>query len=904
MSRRKRMLEDLDQDIRDHIERETRDNIDRGMPPEEARYAALRKFGNARRTREDTRDVWSLRWLEELAQDLRFGLRMLRKSPGFTAVAILTLAFGIGANTAIFSSIDILVLRTLPVRDPQTLVLFQWSAQKESGATSISHFSSCPSEGTEASKSITECSVSYPTFERIRAASDVFSGAFAFIPAMSLVKVDGHVAQLGGLCVSGEFFETLESRAMLGRTLDPSDDVSGAEPVIVLSYPFWHAELADDPSIVGKTALINRQPFRIVGVTQQGFPKLDEGLPEDFWLPLAAQHLVSPMPISLTDPKSLSLQVIGRLKSGVTLRRAAAELNAIFVTDTTSGPDAIFRAGDAPQARLSVASTGLSSLRRIYTKPVLVLMTAVSLVLLLACANVAGLMVARSSARQKEMAVRNAIGAGRPRLIRQLLTESALLAAVGAALGILLAELGAKSLASSIGANWFFPIDIKAGIDSRVLSFTVITSAVVTILFGLMPALQGSRINIGAALKLGGAHLAGRHGESPRMGDVLVIVQVVISVLVLIGAGLMGRTAVNLVTANLGLRTRGVLIFQVNMNGIQDPGPSQFGKLNEQLEERLSGLPGVSSVGYSAMPPLSGIENSAEFGSGEDTPTRRLSAEVVSIGPGFLETLGVPLLAGRTFTRLDCESSEKPLPVIVNRSFARDLFGGKNPLGRIVTFGTDGPSAPSRWRVVGVADDGRYETIRANLGPTAFTPDKFGSPTFELRTEGDPGSLISSARSAVTQINPDLVLLRPMTLRDEIDRTIYRERLLAALSGLFGALALGLACIGLYGLVSYSVSRRTHEIGVRMALGAQRREVLWLTARTGLYLTILGLVAGLAIAGGLTRYLQSFLFGVPPVDPWTFGGIAVLLFVVAACACLLPARRAMRVDPMVALRHE
>jgi predicted permease len=896
---------ELDDEMRFHFERQVEKYIGQGMEREEARRRARLEFGGSESVKEECREARGIYWLEGVMQDARYGLRVLRKSPGFTIVAILTLALGIGANTAIFSLLDVLVLRLLPVRDPQALVLFQWSARKEPAAKSISYYTSCPSEGPASSlNSITECSVSYPMFERIRAARDVFAGVFAFVPAMTSVKVDDHIAQLGGLCVSGEFFETLEPRAALGRTLEPSDDVLGAEPVIVLSYPFWHSELADDPAIVGKTALINRQPFRIVGIAERKFPRLDEGLPQDFWLPLAAQPLISPIPVSRTDPMSLSLEVIGRLKSGVTSTRAAAELNAIFVANTTSGPEAIFRADDVPRAKLSTASTGLATLRRAYTKPVLVLMTAVGLVLLLACTNVAALMIARSSGRQKEMAVRNAIGAGRSRLIRQLLTESALLSAAGGVLGILFAELGARSLASSIGANWWFPIDIKADIDSRVLGFTVITSAVVTILFGLMPALRGSRVEIGSALKLGGGYSAGSHRESSRLGEVLVVVQVVVSVLVLVAAGLMSRTIVNLERVNTGFRTGSILTFQVNLNAIQDPSATRFEGLSEQLQERLSELPGVSSVGYSWMPPLNGIENSGEFGLDDATSSHHLSAEVVPVGPGFFETLGIRLLAGRTFTKLDFESTTKSLPIIVNRSFATNLFGFENPLGRIVTFGSDGPSEPTRWRIVGVVDDGRYETVRADLGPSAFTPDRFGSPTFELRTQGDPHSLISAARSAVAQVNSDLLFLRPMTLADEINRTIYQERLLAVLFGLFGALALGLACIGLYGQVSYSVARRTHEIGVRMALGAQRGEVLRLIARTGLLLTILGVVTGLAIAGGLTRFLESFLFGVRPVDAWTFGGITILMCVVAACACLAPARRAMRVDPMVALRHE
>ena len=900
---RKRKNEgDLDAEFRAHLEFLAEENIRRGMTPEEARRAARREFGSVEQAKESYRDQRSFPFVDNLLQDVRYGFRMLRKSPGFTAVAVLTLALGIGANTAIFSLINAVVLRSLPVPNPQQLVLLQWTARKVPNSNYFSRFGGCPSGSGRSSPSPTACSFSGPIFEQIRSMRDVFSGVLAFVRTNAAVHVDGRPGELRGMYVSGDFFSTLGARAAIGRTLNANDDLTGAEPVIVLSYRYWQSELGSDTSVLGKTATIDLKPFRIVGITGRDFPDFDPGVQLDFWMPLAAQPIVDPHAPSRTAADSLWLYVLARLKPDVTISRAETELNAIFVRSTTNGPAAIFKTDDAPRITLYSAAEGLASLRTEYARPLYVLMTAVGLILLLACANVAGLMLARSSARQKEMAVRNALGAPRLRIVRQLLTESLLLSAAGGALGILFAELAAKSLVAFLSANSDIPIQIDVGIDWHVLGFTLAVSTIVGILFGLAPALRGSLVDVAPILKLTGSHSGSMPRQSAHLGNILVVAQVMISILVLVGAGLLGRTVLNLERADAGFRTKNILVFNLDMTAsglaIDDPRCVQ---LNRKIQDRFAALPGVSSASYSELPMLSGGSFGSEYSLPGAPSSSSLSADLLPVGPGFFETMEIPLVAGRTFTRADFESSAKPQPVVVNQAFARALFGNSNPLGRVLT---EGESQTPDWQVIGVVGDTKYENIRKEIGATAFTPLKYRLSTFELRTQGDPKALVSLVREAVGQVNRDFLILQMVTQSEAIDRTIYQERLVATLSALFGLLALALACIGLYGLVAYGVVQRTHEIGVRIALGAAPQGVLKLVLRQGLKLATMGVAIGVIAAVALGRLMRSLLYEVSATDPATLVGVAILFLCVALAACWIPARRAMRVDPMVALRYE
>src|SRR3989440_569392 len=855
-------------------------------------------IGNEMHTQEKFYEAGRWFWWYHLRQDVRFGLRVLRKARGFTAVAFLTLALGIGANIAIFSLINAVALRLLPVANPQQLVLLQWTAHKKPNANYFAIFGGCPSGSGRSFSPPTACSFSYPMFDQIRSMRDIFSGALTFVRANAAVRVEGSPGKLWGMYVSGDFFSTLGAQAAVGRALNGNDDVSGAEPVIVLSYRYWQNELGGDKSVLGKTATVDLKPFRVVGITGRDFPDFDPGVPVDFWLPLAAESIVNPHAPSRTDANSLWLYVLARLKPEVTNSRAEAELNAMFISSTTSGPTALFKADDAPRLTLYRAAEGLASLRTAYAKPLYVLMTAVGLILLLACANVAGLMLTRSSARQKEMAVRNALGAPRVRIVRQLLTESLILSAAGGALGILFAVLAARSLVSFLSANSHVPLQIDVRIDWHVLGFTLAVATLVGILFGIAPALRGSRVDVAPIVKLSGGQSGTTTRQSAHLSNILVVAQVGISILVLVGAGLLGQTVLNLKSVDAGFKVGNLLLFGVDMTAtgfaIDDPRCDQ---LNQELQNRFAALSGVSSATYSAMPMLSGGIFGGEYNALGAPASSSVNADVLPIGPGFFETMKIPLVAGRTFTRADFESSAKPKPIVVNRSFAQTAFGSGDPLGRVLS--EDRSQTPD-WQIVGVVGDTKYENIRKGVEPTVFTPHKYRLSTFALRTEGDPKALASLVRDAVGQVNPNFFILQMMTQSEEIDRTIYQERLVATLSALFGMLALALACIGLYGLVAYGVARRTHEIGVRMALGARRHEILWLTSRLGLVLTVTGIVIGLGVAAGVTRYLQSLLYGVRPTDPWTFAYIAILLGCIATLGCYVPARRAMLVDPVVA----
>jgi predicted permease len=894
LRRRAQFESDLDDEMRAHIEARADDLVRSGLARDEAARRARIEFGCVEAHQEGVRESRRINWFEDLAQDLRFGLRMLRKSPGFTAVAVLTLALGIGANTAIFSIINAVALRLLPVHDPQQLVLLEWTARKKPTVHAFVRFGGCPGDSQRSASLVSGCSVSFPMFEQVRAAHDVFSGVFAFAVANKAIKIGDRPTQRRGMFVSGEFFSTLGAKTALGRPLNPSDDVPGATPVMVLSDHYWRTELNSDSAVIGKTALLDRQPFRIVGVTGYNFPELDAGTPIDFWLPLVYADTIAPRPTQ-TDGASLWLDVIGRLREGITQRRAEAEINARLIPNATTGPAPLFKASDEPRLLLPSAATGLASLRTVFGKPLFVLMTIVGLILLLTCANIAGLMLARASPRQKEIAVRRTLGAGRWRIIRQLLTESILLSAAGGALGILFARAAAKFLVTFLSNNWYFPLQIDAAIDWHVLVFTIAVSTLVGITFGLAPALHNSRV--GVVPTLGRASADPK--QSSHLSRVLVVAQVAISILVLVGAALLGRTLVNLETTATGFKPDGLLLFDLDMRAggvsLDDP---RVGQINQELRNRLSALPGVVSASYSSDALLAGGSSATRVNlPGEPS----FAVDTLAVGPAFFETMRIPLVAGRTFTQADFVSPAKPTPIIVNRTFSRNIFGDGSPLGRALT---EAGGQPVQLQVIGVVGDTKYDSLRDDMRPMIFMPYTYPFPVFELRTQGDPKALTSMVYDAVGSVNHDFLVLHMMTQTEQIDRNIFQERLVAALSILFGLLGLLLACIGLYGIVAYGVIRRTHEIGVRMALGAQTDEMMWLTARQGLGLTLAGIATGLAIAAGLTRYLGSLLFGVRPIDPLTFGAMSLLLGAVAFLACYVPARRATRVDPMVALRHE
>ena len=1003
MSRRKRMLENLDRDIRDHIDTETQDNIARGMPPEEARYAALRKFGNVRRVKEETREAWSFVWLEQLLQDVRFGLRMLGKKPGFTAIAVLTLALGIGANTAIFSLIDAVMLRSLPVENPSQLVLLKWGARKSPNIQGYMSAGDCPTDMRHIARNPSGCSFSEPMFREI-AQANAFSGTAAFANTGRLnLTGNGPAAVINGQLVSGDFFRTMGLKAAIGRLLDAADDTPSAAPVTVLNYGYWQSAFGGSRDVIGRTIELNSIPFTIVGVAEPRFTGITPGSDYDVWLPLSdGQRIGTSGPFLWQnrhdDVAFWWLTIIGRLKPETQLAQAQAVVSGIFQNEMLHGSVPLFHGGmagppasrpgppaggaavrremamgdmpapvpltpgtgpidapkkapkgaapqaadnkptvnsalseaapasspttlstaaDNPELTLVPAQSGLTGDRTRYSDPLYVLMLSVGIILLIACANVAGLMLARAAARQKEMAVRLALGAGRTRIVRQLLTESVMLSVAGGALGILFAYWGAHAIVSFVSSNQTRPLGFAMGIDLRVLGFTVAVSLITGIFFGLAPAFRSARVDLTPTLKDGeGSSARWGHGGGKwlSMSNLLVVAQMALAIVVLVGAGLLVRSLANLRSVDVGFDSHNILIFRIDPTLIGYKGP-QVDSFYRDLQGRLSETPGVKSASYSMMPLLDNGLMITMFHWPGTPQDQESEADMLGVGPNFFETLHIPFLAGRGFNASDFElaasnsgatPTSAPTPVIVNHAFIEKYVGKENPIGK--QFGgspasAQGP-ASAGYEIVGVVRDAKYNDLRREIHAMMYMPQSAGSAAFELRTAADPQAILPAIRNVVAQVNADLPLFDVKTESEQIDRLLFQERLVARLSSFFGLLALVLACIGLYGLLSYEVSRRTREIGIRLALGAQAGDVLRLVVKQGIVLALVGAAAGIGVALGVTRYLTSMLYDIHANDPLTMIAVAALLTLVALAACYIPARRAMRVDPMVALRYE
>jgi predicted permease len=943
MKERERMMKDLEQDIREHIETETRDNIERGMPPEEARFAAMRKFGNVTRVKEETRDVWSFIWLEQLWQDVRYGLRMLRRSPGFTAVAILTLALGIGANTAIFSLVDTALLRAMPVSEPENLMLLRWTGHSEPKHLSYSSYGDCEGGGKGVA---TGCSFSQPMINDIRSQTNVFSSVAAFAGGDRLdLSGNGAASTVDSPeYVSGDYFQTLGVQPFIGRLIATADDAPTASPVVVLSYNYWRSNFGGSPAAVGKTILLNKVPFMIVGVAERKFDALTPGNPVQVWLPLSVLPQTQvPWDNREADFNNWWLVALGRLKPGTSRTQAQAAVSTLFSNEVTHSAKPSLKAEDNPAIILTPAQKGLTGDTTQISTPLYVLFLAVGVVLLIACANVAGLLLSRASARQKEIALRFTLGARRGRVVRQLLTESLLLSAAGGCLGILLAKWAAAAITAFVASNLEGRSTLNPGINGRVLLFTAAVSILTGIIFGLAPALRGMRVDLTPALKegAGSAPPVRRSTRWFSATNVLVVAQVALTMIVLVAAGLLVRTLQNLKSVDPGFDTRNILTFQVNPQLIGYKR-DEIDSFYNELQSRLAAMPGVMSVSYSWMPLLGGGLWTTDFHL-PNTPKDQLAvADMLPVGSGFFGTMRIPLRLGREFSATDfveaarvaealsteqalvaagvkgaasavAEQNKKaaeglpPTPAIVNSAFVRKYFSKTNPLG--MRFGghdaddSDPVSNPG-WEIVGVVGDARYNDLHRGVEPTIYVPSSGRSAAFTLRTGINPASVVPQIRSVIGQMDANLPIFEIRTETEQIDRQLFPERLIARLSSFFGLLALVLACIGLYGLLSFEVTRRTREIGIRMALGAKAGDVLRAVIGQGIALAAVGIAIGVGIALGVTRFLGSLLYNVKAGDPLTFAGVALLLVAVAALACYIPALRAARVDPMVALRYE
>ena len=831
-----------------------------------------------------------------LLQDARYAFRMLAKSPGFTLVAILTLALGIGANAAIFSVTDQVLLRLLPVQKPEELVVLR---------------SPGPNPGRNWSDGDVGVAFSYPMYKDLRDHNPVFSGLLARFAIQASVSGQGQTELAKGELVSGNYFEVLGVRPALGRVLTSQDETAaGANPETVLSYGYWERHFGRDPGILNKQLVVNGVSMTVVGVVAPGFFGVQVGQTPDIFIPVTMKAQMTPNWDGLADRKDHWLAMLGRLKPGMSLAKAEAgiapEYSAILQSEASelkSSPERKKQFLDK-KILLDTGSHGRPILQHDAGKPIWILMSMVGLVLLIACANLASLLVARGEARQREIAVRMAMGAGRWRLIRQLLTESLLISLAGGAAGLLVGSwtLGALvgSIPESLGAQ-----GLQGKFDYRVLAFSFGISILAGLLFGLIPALRSTSADLQSTLREQGANVFG--GKSNvRLRKALLVSQVALTVVLLAAAGFFAQSLMNLKRQDLGVKTDHVIQFAVAPE-LNRYTPEQTVALADRLRENIAGLPGVRSVSVAEMSLLSDSDSSANITAEGYTVSEDTNTDVQQnwIGPNFFATLGIPLLSGREFDSRD--TSTAPKVAIVSEKMAQTYFRGQNPIGRHFAFGSGNDVHPDI-EIVGVAKDSKNTDLRQEIRPLVYIPytqDKnFGNATFYVRTNLEPTALGSTLRKIVQSADANLPVFDMKTLDQQVDEIAFSERLLTFFSLCLGLLAALLAAIGLYGVMAYMVAQRTREIGIRMALGASQKNVAWLVLREIVRISIAGLGIGLVAAFGLGKLIESQLFGVKASNPLVFLTSALLLSAVALLAGWLPARKAASVDPMVALRYE
>ncbi|HKD15718.1 MAG TPA: ABC transporter permease [Candidatus Angelobacter sp.] len=872
-----------------------------------------------------------------LGHDIRYALRLMARAPGFTAIAAITLALGIGANTAVFSLMDAVMFRALPVQDPKQLVVLQWSANKNPKYHMYMNYGDTKSRprGTTG-ENPSGYSFSLPFLKEVEK-SNIFSGVAAFASGGPLaLSGNGPATPVTGQAVNGDFFRTLGVHAAVGRLLESADDQPSATPALVLNYGYWQRAFGGSPSAVGKVVNINSVPFTIVGVAENKFVSLALGNVYDMWLPMAmSPRLSARFGARQEDPTAWWVLMAARLKPGVSVSQQQAAMELLFRNHVLHGDKPLSQETDSPKIALLSAQETLVGASGQYADPLRVLMVAVGIILLIACANVAGLVLSRATTRAREIAVRLALGARRSRLLRQLLTESVIMAVIGGVLGVALAFWGARAMVTMVASNRARPLGFTASLDGRVLAFTAAISLLTGIIFGLLPALRSLRVDLTPALKEGAGgsgNVESRH-RWYSLSNALVVLQAALAIVVLMGAGLLVHTLANLKNLNPGFDTRNTLTFGIDPRGAGYK-PPQVDNLYRELQQQIGALPGVMGVSYSAMPLLSGswMRTSVKYLPQGAAKKITIDLDMMPVGLEFFTTLKMPILAGRALNQADMDQSAAnaaaqppmgmappggaarpspptvPGPVVVNQLFVQKYFPNINPIGQ--QFGEndgsdpDDPDKDPGYTIVGVVQDAKYNSLRRDIDPTIYVPLTGQNAAFEVRTAGDPKAIIPLLRNLVAQHNNNMPLTNILTQTEQIDRILDQERLIAKLSSFFGILALLLACVGLYGLLSYEVTRRTREIGIRMALGAQRGDLLRMVVSQGIALAAAGIALGVGAAIGVGHLLTTLLYGVKPEDPITLVGVTLLLMIVAIVAASVPARRATTVDPMVALRCE
>ena len=829
-----------------------------------------------------------------ILRDLLYSLRSLRKSPVFLAVAVLSLALGIGANTAIFTLINQLILQPLPVKDPEQLVMLAGRGRHYGG-----------NNGPDR--------ISYPMYQEIRDKNQVFSGMFCTYPSTVSASFEGRTELIGADFVSGNYFPVLGIGAAAGRVFTASDDlVQGGHPLAVLSYGYWRARFGADRDIVGKQIVVNGRSLTIIGVSPAGFDGVEPGRAPQIRIPMTMKDDLPRSDFSrLNNDRFRWTEVFGRLKPGITREKAQAGLQPLFhqilnreVTEKPFAKAAPLVKQEFLKMWMEVmpGSKGRSNLRKAYSKPLFALMGIVGLVLLIACSNLANLLIARASARQKEIAVRLALGAGRGRLIRQLLVESLVLAAVGGSLGVGLAIVIDQALIDFLPSG-HTPLSLSSTPDWTVLGFTFAISLLAGGIFGLVPAMQSTRPSLANTLKDQAGSVL--HGGSAGLRKGLVVAQVSLSLLLLIGAGLFLQSLRNLKTLNPGFEVKNLLAFDVDptMNRYDPKWTTDYFR---RLHETLSALPGVESHTFAVVPVLEDNEwdNWVTIEGYSAKQDERPDPHMQFCSPGFFQTLKIPVLLGRDFTDRDVAGA--PKVGIVNQKFVKRYFGDANPLGRHIGMGID-PGTKTDIQIVGVVGDTKYESLRDEIPYELYVPAAQSGPnggTVYVRAPGDPTSMFNTLRAAVRGVDAGVPMYDMRTLDHQMEISLLTERLLATLSSVFGCLATLLAALGLYGVMAFMVARRTREIGIRMALGAGQGSVVWMVLRETLTLAGIGVAIGLVGAYAVTRLIQTQLFGVQPTDLLTMAAASLGIAAVTALAGYIPARRATAIDPMSALRWE